>query len=109
MADSSKTEQATPRRRLKAREQGRVTRSRELSSALSLFAVAGVLSLTARDGAAQWTGFFRNVLESASTDNIEANGPLLYWTSIEALHWIVPILSSALLVSLVVGVAQGGF
>ena len=92
MADSSKTEQATPRRRLKAREQGRVTRSRELTSALSLFAVAGALSLTARNGAAQWTNFFRITLESASTDNIETNGPLLYWTSIEALRWIVPIL-----------------
>lgn len=109
MADSSKTEQATPRRRLKAREQGRVTRSRELTSALSLFAVAGVLSLTARDGAAQWTNFFRTTLENASTDNIETNGPLLYWTSMEAFHWIIPILSSALLVSLVIGVAQGGF
>jgi len=109
MADSNKTEQATPRRRLKAREQGRVTRSRELTSALSLFAVAGVLSLTAKNGAAQWTDFFRKTLESASTDNIEPNGPLLYWTSIEAIRWIAPVLASALVVSLVVGVAQGGF
>ena len=85
-----------------------MTRSRELSSALSLFAVAGVLSLTSRNGAAQWTSFFRNTLESASTDNIETNGPLLYWTSIEALRWIVPVLASALVVSLAVGIAQGG-
>jgi flagellar biosynthetic protein FlhB len=109
MAESNKTEQATPRHRQKAREQGRVTRSRELTSALSLFAVAGVVSLMARQGAAQWTDFFRRTLESANTGTIETNGPLLFWTSIEALRWVVPIQASALAVSLAVGVAQGGF
>jgi flagellar biosynthetic protein FlhB len=109
MADSSKAEQATPHHRKKAREQGRVTRSRELTSALSLFAVAGVLSLMARQGAAQWTDFFRKTLESANTDAIETNGPLLFWTSIEVLRWVVPLQAAALVVSLGVGLAQGGF
>jgi flagellar biosynthesis protein FlhB len=109
MADSSKTEQATPRQRQKAREQGQVTRSRELTGALSMFVVAGVLALMARQGAGQWTDFFRNTLDSARTDSIGTNGPLLFWTSIQALRWVVPIQLCALVVSLVVGLAQGGF
>jgi flagellar biosynthetic protein FlhB len=109
MADSSKTEQATPRQRQKARERGQVTRSRELTGALSMFVVAGVLALTAREGASHWTEFFRNTLESASTDSIGTNGPLLFWTSVEAMRWIFPMQFAALAVSLIVGVAQGGF
>jgi flagellar biosynthetic protein FlhB len=109
MADSNKTEKATPRHRQKAREKGRVTRSRELTSALSLFAVGGVLCLLVRQGAAHWTDFFRETLESANSDTIETNGPLLFWTSVEAMRWIVPILASGFVVSLLAGLAQGGF
>jgi flagellar biosynthetic protein FlhB len=109
MADENKSEQATPRRRLKAREQGQVTRSRELSGAVSLFAVAGVVSLTFQSAAHHWSDYFRNVLQSASTDSIEPNGPLLFWTSVEAMRWVAPIMLCALAVSLVVGFAQGGF
>ncbi|HEX4322515.1 MAG TPA: EscU/YscU/HrcU family type III secretion system export apparatus switch protein [Acidobacteriaceae bacterium] len=109
MADSNKTEQATPQHRQKARKQGQVTRSRELSSALSLFAVAGASGYMARSGADRWTDFFRNTLDSANTDVITSNGPLLFWTSVEALRWVTPIMLSALVVSLAAGFAQGGF
>jgi flagellar biosynthesis protein FlhB len=109
MADSSKTEQATPRRRLKAREQGQITRSRELTGAVSMFVVAGVMTLIAKQGAAQWTDFFRNTLSSASTDSIEPNGPLLFWTSIQAMRWVFPFQIAAFVVALGAGLAQGGF
>jgi flagellar biosynthetic protein FlhB len=109
MADSSKTEQATPQHRLKAREKGQVTRSRELTGALSMFAVAGVMTIVAKDGVAQWTDFFRRTLNSAITDPIEPNGPLLFWTSVEAIRWIYPFQIAALVVALGVGLAQGGF
>jgi flagellar biosynthetic protein FlhB len=109
MADSNKTEQATPRHRLKAREKGQVTRSRELTSALSMVAVAGVVALTAQQATLHWTDFFRNALDSASTESIQAGGPLLFWTSIETLRWTVPILAAALAASLAAGYAQGGF
>ena len=108
MADSNKTEQATPRHRLKARERGQVTRSRELTSAVSMFAVAGLLSLTAEQAAHHWSDFFRNALDAANTNSFEAGGPLLFWTSVETLRWIVPILASTLAISLAVGYAQGG-
>src|SRR5580692_8130965 len=98
MADSSKTEQATPRHRLKARGQGQVTRSRELTGALSMFVVAGVMTIVARDGMAQWTDFFRRTLNSAIVDPIEPNGPLLFWTSVEAMRWVYPFQIAALVV-----------
>jgi flagellar biosynthesis protein FlhB len=109
MADESKTEKPTPRHRQKAREQGQVTRSRELSGALAMGAVAGVLWFMGREAAPHWTLFFRNVLESASSDSIEANGPLLFWTSIEAIRWVFPLMLAALAVSLFSSLAQGGF
>jgi flagellar biosynthetic protein FlhB len=109
MPESNKTEQATPRQRQKAREKGQVTRSRELTSALAMFVVAGVLSLTAEQATHHWTDFFRGVLDAANTNAFDAGGPLLFWTSIEAFRWIVPILTSALAISLLAGYAQGGF
>ena len=109
MAESNKTEQATPHHRLKAREQGQVTRSRELTGALAMFVVAGIMVMMARQGADQWTDFFRNTLSSASTDSIDANGPLLFWISVEAMRWVLPFQFAALVVALGVGLAQGGF
>jgi flagellar biosynthesis protein FlhB len=109
MADQSKTEKPTPQHRKKAREQGQVTRSRELSGALAMAAVAGVLYFMGRSAVPHWTLFFRNVLALASGDSIEANGPLLFWTSIEAIRWVFPLMLTALVVALVTSYAQGGF
>jgi flagellar biosynthetic protein FlhB len=109
MADSNKSEQATPRARQKARERGQVARSRELSSALALSAVAGVLYLMCRNALPQWANFFRTTLDLANSESIEPGGALLFWTSVQALRWIVPLLGAGLVVSLVAGLAQGGF
>jgi len=109
MADSNKTEQATPRQRQKARERGQVTRSRELSNALSMSAIVGVLFLMGRDAIPHWTHYYRTMLYLASSESIEPGGPILYWTTIEALRWILPILAGGFVVSLAAGLAQGGF
>jgi flagellar biosynthesis protein FlhB len=109
MADSSKTEKPTPRHRKQARDRGQVTRSRELSGALSLAAVAGVVWFTARGAVPSWTLYFRNVLDSAINDTITSNGPLLFWTSIQAIRWVFPIFAAALAVALFTQLAQGGF
>jgi flagellar biosynthetic protein FlhB len=109
MAESNKTEEATPRQRTKARERGQVTRSRELSSAVAMFAVAGMVALTAQQATLHWTDFFRNALDAANTNAFDAGGPLLFWTSIEAFRWVVPILAAALAATLAAGYAQGGF
>jgi flagellar biosynthetic protein FlhB len=109
MADQNKTEQATPQHRKKARERGQVTRSRELTSALGMSAVAGTMVLMGREAMPQWAHFFRTSLDLASSDAIEPGGPLLFWTSVEVVRWVAPILVAALAVSLLAGLAQGGF
>lgn len=109
MAESNKTEQATPRHRKRARDRGQVTRSRELNGALSMAAVAGVVWFTGRTAVPRWTSFFQNALESARADSIDPGGPLLYWTAVEAMRWVFPIMAAGMAVALFAGVAQGGF
>ena len=109
MAESNKSEQATPRQRQKARDRGQITRSRELSSALSMCAVAGAMYLMCREAMPQWAHFFRTTLELAGADSIEPGGALLFLTTIQTLRWIVPILGAGLVASIIAGLAQGGF
>jgi flagellar biosynthetic protein FlhB len=108
MADSSKTEAATPKRRNKAREQGQVARSRELPGVCALAAVAGVLALMAPQAVTHWTVLYRNTLYAAAEGNIESNGPVLFWSSVEVMRWIVPTLLAGMAVSVLTGLAQGG-
>ena len=67
MADQSKTEKASPRRRQKAREQGQVARSRDLTAGLSAMAAVMVLAAQMPGFAAQWKGLLRQQLEAAAT------------------------------------------
>ncbi len=109
MADSSKTEKATPRKRQQAREKGQLTRSRELSAALSFISAGAVIAVAMHGAGPRWTDFYRRMLDLAGEDKLEPNGPLLFWTSVEAFRWTVPIMVPAMLVSLASGLAQGGF
>ena len=108
MADSNKTEQATPRQRKQARERGQVTRSRELIGTLSLCAVAGVVYLGSRQAVPQFGKFFRMSLDLAISEPIEPGGAILFGTVIETLRWVLPIFAAALVVSVIAGFAQGG-
>ena len=108
MADSNKTEQATPKRRNKAREQGQVARSRELPGVFALGAVAGVMTLMAPTAVTHWTSLYRNTLYAAGTGEIESNGPVLFWSVVEVMRWIVPILLAGMMTSMLTGLAQGG-
>jgi flagellar biosynthetic protein FlhB len=65
MADGSKTEQATPKRESKAREQGQVARSRELPGVFAL-AAWGRHALMAPTAVTHWTTLYRNTLYVAS-------------------------------------------
>lgn len=109
MADSSKTEQATPRRREKAREKGQVARSRELPGVFAIAAMAGVLAIMAPSAVTHWTVLYRNTINAAATGDIEANGPVIFWSSVEVMRWIAPILTAGMIVSVLTGLAQGGF
>jgi flagellar biosynthetic protein FlhB len=108
MADGSKTEQATPKRRDKAREEGQVARSRDLPGVFALAGVAGVSALMAPTAVTHWTSLYRNTLYAAASGDIESNGPVLFWSAFEVMRWIVPILLAAMLLSVLAGLAQGG-
>jgi flagellar biosynthesis protein FlhB len=108
MADSSKTEKATPQKRKKAREQGQVARSRELSSAM---AWAGALTLVAwqvPNIARQWRGLLQNTLDLSVDQSLTPGGPLLFWASGGVLRWVVPVVVTAWVLSVAGGLAQGG-
>lgn len=108
MADSSKTEQATPKRQKKARETGQVARSRELPGTLGLAAVLAVVAWGASASMGHWVTFYRNCLDEAVDGGIAANGPLLFWSTVEVLRWLFPSLLAGMAVSAFSGLAQGG-
>jgi flagellar biosynthesis protein FlhB len=67
MADQNKTEKATPRRRLKAREQGQVARSRDLVAGLGTMTAVLLLAWQLPAFASDWRGLLRHELDSVST------------------------------------------
>ncbi len=108
MPQSNQTEQATPRRRQKAREKGQVARSRDLIGAASSVAATLVLFTQMSHFPMMWRAFMRDCLEGAVSGHLrmDALPPFLTHSGLFAatlaalgLGWIVA-LSSA--------VAQGG-
>ncbi len=67
MADQNKTEKASPRRRQKAREQGQVARSRDLTAGLGAMTAVVFCAWQMPAFAAQWKGLLRQELEAAAT------------------------------------------
>jgi flagellar biosynthesis protein FlhB len=106
MPDQSKTEQATPRRRQKAREQGQVARSRDLVAGVGTMAGVLLLSWQAPVFAAGWRGLLRRQLDWAASHPGQALVPwrgsfLLFrgMALVAILSWLAAAVS---------GVAQGG-
>lgn len=108
MPESNKTEKATPQRRKKAREEGQVVRSREFGSLLAVIGAMATLRFVVPDMAVHWRGFYNSLLTSATEGEIDSNGVVLYWTAVEVLRWIGPVLLVAMMVSVGVTIAQGG-
>lgn len=102
----NRSEKATPRRRQKAREQGRVARSRDLPSSLALCAVIGVLSWLVPRGFAEWKSVFRILLQQSSGSFPLERG----FAAVNQIgqYWAYPALGAALLAAGVSSVAQGG-
>ena len=103
-----KTEQPTPRRRLKAREQGQVPRSRELSNALATLAALFVLAWQIDKAAAHWSQYTRHALTLAMTTDLKPETELLPRTAWFALRWSAAPMGAAWLTAAVVSLAQGG-
>lgn len=109
MADSNKSEKATPQRRQKARRKGQVARSRELSSVLSWGAALLVLTFLLPNLVVQWRGLFARMLDFAVEEPLRPGGPAFFWTSMGVFWWILPVMGSAWVCAVAGGVMQGGF
>jgi flagellar biosynthesis protein FlhB len=106
MADQSKTERATPRRRQKAREQGQVARSRDLVAGLGTTAAIVLLAWQLPRFAADWRGLLRHVLETAASSPDQL---LPAWRSqLSIFRGIGLAAGLSWLLATVGGVAQGG-
>ena len=108
MADSSKTERATPRRRQKARERGQVARSGDLITSLATVTTVLVLAWQAPGFAAQWRGLLRHTLEAASAPEPGSNSPLFVWTGYTFLRSSVLVIGLSWMAAMLGAVAQGG-
>lgn len=108
MADDNKTEKATEHRRLKAREEGQVARSRELSSTAAMLTGVLVLVYQGSTGLMLWRQFFRAVLDRAVRDELTIATPLFPWAAQLLLQWLWRPMAATCCVAALVSVAQGG-
>ncbi len=112
MADESRTEQATPRRRQRARREGEVPRSREFPAALTLMAVVVFLWWQSQNSAQNWKGEWRGLLEQSLTlalhGDLAAGAPALSRLAWRVCAWAAPTLAVAWLVALAGSFALGG-
>jgi|SRR5450432_157704 flagellar biosynthetic protein FlhB len=108
MADN-KTEKATPKRREKARTEGRVPRSREMSSSAALMGVICLLHWYRPGWIEQWHALTASLLDAASKGDINLNSAVIGWTGMMAVRWIAPAWALALGIAVAAQFAQGGF
>ena len=81
MADESRTEQATPRRRQRARREGDVPRSRELPAALALMTLVLFLWWYPQNWKDDWRDLLERTLTSAAHSDMAAGTPVLNWVA----------------------------
>lgn len=109
MAHDDKTEQATPRRRQKAREQGQVARSRELAGALIGFTGLWVLAWMSEGQLRLWRSGWAGWTDMAWQSDFNPGTPILTWAGIAALRWLALPVGLVWVLAVVSSVAQGGF
>jgi len=107
MADN-RTEQATPRRRQKAQEQGQVLRSRDLVSALTLICAICVLAWRPQGLVDAWQTYFARVLDSAVRSEWLDQTPVLTWTSLAVVQCLWPVFAATFCVAVGATLMQGG-
>jgi flagellar biosynthetic protein FlhB len=108
MADASKTEKPTPQKRKKAREQGQVARSRELSGALAWSGAIAIIAWQTHDVPQQWRGLLQRALDFPAGDSLSPNSAVLFMTGAAVLRWAIPVLLASWVIALTTGIAQGG-
>lgn len=109
MANDDKTERATPRRREKAREQGRVARSREVAGALIGFAGLLLVLWISNGELERWRQSWRTWTNLAWQSDFDPATPILMWAGTAALRWILAPAALIWILAAGASVAQGGF
>jgi flagellar biosynthetic protein FlhB len=109
VADESRTEQATPRRRERARREGDVPRSREFPAALTLITVVLFLWWYPQNWKDEWRDLLQRTLTSATRSDMTAGTPVLNWVVWRVCVWAAPSMAMAWLVALAGSFALGGF
>ena len=108
MAEGNRTEQATPRRRQRARQEGNVARSRELPAALALMTAVLFLGWYQRNWKGEWRGLFERTLAIATQSDMAVSTSLLNWVFWRVCVWTAPVLLLSWLVALGGSFALGG-
>src|SRR5208283_3228252 len=108
MPESNQTEQATPRRREKAREKGQVARSRDLIGAASGMAAVFILAALMSSFPLAWRAFFHDCLEGGVSGNLRMNSPVPFLTHSGLFLATGAALALGWTVALASAVAQGG-
>jgi flagellar biosynthesis protein FlhB len=104
----NRTEQATPRRRTKAREKGQVLRARDLAAALTLLSVVILLAWHPEVWITRWQAYFARALNASVLSDWSDNVPVIGWTSLAVGQWVAPLFAVALFVAVGTTLAQGG-
>lgn len=113
MADPEKTEKATPKRRQKARNEGRVARSTEVNQTAVLLATFVVLSFEAPRMLAACEQIMHDGLARTGDPKLLEGGVglggLSSWGMSSAVHAVYPVALAAAAAGVIAGVAQAGF
>jgi len=109
MPQANQTEQATPRRRQKAREKGQVARSRDLIGSSAAVAATLVLFTQMVTFPQLWRGFLRDCLESAVSGSLRFDALPPFLTHAPLFAAVGTALGLGWIVALSSAVAQGGF
>jgi flagellar biosynthetic protein FlhB len=108
MAADNKTEQATPRRRQKAREQGQVARSREVSSSLAVMTLVLVIGGQAAGFAGAWKQLLAGMLDRAGKPQGESSESVLLRSEVSVIEAVSVSVMLAWMTALAGALAQGG-
>jgi flagellar biosynthetic protein FlhB len=108
MADQNKTEQASPRKRQKARERGQVAHSRDLISSLAVGSCVLLLAARAPAFVAQWGGLLHQTLTAAAAGDLENQAALVAAIAARVCGAIGLVVGLSWMAAAMGAVAQGG-
>jgi flagellar biosynthesis protein FlhB len=108
MANGDKTEQATPRRKQKARDKGQLAHSRDLISGMAVAAMVVTLAAQAPGFAAQWRGLLQHTLDDATRNEGPSVVPLLDSLGFALVRAVGLVVSLSWLAATLGAVSQGG-